>query len=145
MNKIISTIGCLLAPFFISSSVVSGEFPVSKNCEKGYSEDVYAVASVVYAECRGEPIEGQIAVIDVIRNRAEKKGIPIAEATKRGMVSGKLDHRFVLLADSILKLPVGHEWTYFHNPDIATDTKWLRKTKTWPRTKIGGHVFMRKP
>lgn len=46
-------------------------------------ESLLWVTLCVYFESRGEPVDGQIAVAHVILNRAEKRGLPVAEIIKQ--------------------------------------------------------------
>lgn len=101
-----------------------------------------AVARVVWAEARGEPEEGQIAVIDAIRNRSKGN---LVEATLTGMARGKLDEKIAELVAVTLRKEVSHCYSYWYNPDTATDEWWLERTKDWPGEMIGRHWFMREP
>lgn len=99
--------------------------------------DVAAVARVVYCECRGEPKEGQIAVIDAMRNRGER----LNKVSRRGMCRGKLTDKFVELASETLRKPVSHDFKYFLNPKTSTDTSWLKIALNRPGKMIGRHWF----
>lgn len=101
--------------------------------------DVGAVARVVYCECRGEPLEGQIAVIDVMRNRGER----LNKVSRKGMCRGKVTEKFIKLASVTLSAPVSHDFKYFLNPTTATDTSWLRYALKRPGIMIDNHWFFK--
>jgi hypothetical protein len=99
--------------------------------------DVGAAARVVYCECRGESIEGQIAVIDVMRNRGER----LNKVSRKGMCRGKLNDKYIKLASETLHKPISHGFKYFLNPTTSTDTTWLRIALNRPGKMIGRHWF----
>lgn len=120
------------------------------------SDDILLLAKMIYAESRGEPLNGQIAVGAVILNRLKSKQFPssireiIFQRTKdvyqftpvsNGQINLEPDRSAFYAAERALK---GEDPTggalFFYNPEISSDT-WI---KTLPVTKvIGNHVFAR--
>ncbi|WP_461570850.1 cell wall hydrolase, partial [Thermincola ferriacetica] len=112
--------------------------------------DIGLLAKAVYAEARGEPFEGQVAVAAVILNRLAAPGFP---KTIRDIIfqpwafTAVIDGQINLIPDSTAYRAVeealkGRDPSegalYYWNPDIAT-SKWVW---TRPITKmIGNHVF----
>ncbi|WP_018085870.1 cell wall hydrolase [Desulfurispora thermophila] len=125
---------------------------------RGFSrQDVYWLAKAIYAEARGEPFAGQVAVGAVILNRVKSGEFPdsIAEVI---LQQGKGTYQFSPVQDGSIKLepdemalqaavqaicgwdPTGGA-LFFYNPHTATDT-WIRTLPVVAR--IGNHVFARK-
>ena len=117
----------------------------------GYSEsDVYLLARTIYAEGRGEPYTGQVAIGAVILNRVRSDAFP---NTISGVVYQKnaftavLDGQINLVPnDTALRAardaingwdPTGGA-IYYYNPAIATSA-WIFERQTV--TVIGRHVF----
>ncbi|MBL8646117.1 MAG: cell wall hydrolase [Sphingosinicella sp.] len=121
-------------------------------------DDMRCLASAIYYEARGESLEGQLAVAQVILNRAENDRWPddiCAVVYQSGQFSftfdGKPDVPAVKgaawkRAEAIAIIAVGEGWqdvtdkaTFFH----ATYVKpgW-RRVKEQTR-RIGGHIFYR--
>lgn len=116
------------------------------------AEDVELLARAIYAEARGEPFLGQVAVGAVIINRVKHKGFP---STVRGVIyqpgalctvkdgqinlkPGETARRAALLALSGVDPTDGS--LYFYNPVYAT-AKWTKKKPV--TAEIGNHVFVR--
>ena len=117
----------------------------------GYSSaDVYLLAQTIYAEGRGEPYTGQVAIGAVILNRVRNNAFP---NTISGVVYQK--HAFTAVSDGQINLtpndtamkaardaingwdPTGGA-LYYYNPAIATSA-WIFDRQTV--TVIGKHVF----
>lgn len=117
----------------------------------GYSSaDVYLLARTIYAEGRGEPYTGQVAIGAVVLNRVRNKDFP---NTVSGVVYQK--HAFTAVTDGQINLtpnetamkaakdaingwdPTGGA-LYYYNPAIATSA-WIFDRQTV--TVIGKHVF----
>ncbi len=117
----------------------------------GYtSSDVYLLARTIYAEGRGEPYTGQVAIGAVVLNRVNSDQFP---NTISGVVYQK--HAFTAVADGQINLtpndtamraakdaingwdPTGGA-LYYYNPAIATSA-WIFDRQTV--TVIGKHVF----
>ncbi len=117
----------------------------------GYSSsDVYLLAKTIYAEGRGEPYTGQVAIGAVVLNRVRSSQFP---NTISGVVYQK--HAFTAVTDGQINLtpnetamraakdamsgwdPTGGA-LYYYNPAIATSA-WIFDRQTV--TVIGKHVF----
>ena len=117
----------------------------------GYSSaDVYLLAKTIYAEGRGEPYTGQVAIGAVVLNRVRSKEFP---NTVSGVVYQR--HAFTAVSDGQINLtpndtamraakdaingwdPTGGA-LYYYNPAIATSA-WIFDRQTI--TVIGKHVF----
>jgi N-acetylmuramoyl-L-alanine amidase len=114
------------------------------------SSDVYLLAKTIYAEGRGEPYTGQVAIGAVVLNRVRDKAFP---NTVSGVVYQK--HAFTAVSDGQINLtpndtamkaardaingwdPTGGA-LYYYNPAVATSA-WIFDRQTI--TVIGKHVF----
>ena len=114
------------------------------------SSDVYLLARTIYAEGRGEPYTGQVAIGAVILNRIRSSAFP---NTVSGVVYQK--HAFTAVSDGQINLtpndtamraardaingwdPTGGA-LYYYNPAVATSA-WIFDRQTV--TVIGKHVF----
>ncbi len=118
---------------------------------KGFSSsDVYLLAKTIYAEGRGEPYTGQVAIGAVVLNRVRSASFP---NTISGVVYQK--HAFTAVTDGQINLtpnetamkaardaingwdPTGGA-LYYYNPAVATSA-WIFDRQTV--TVIGKHVF----
>ena len=117
----------------------------------GYSSsDLYLLAKTIYAEGRGEPYVGQVAIGAVILNRVRSGDFPNSVS---GVVYQK--HAFTAVSDGQINLtpndtamkaardavggwdPTGGA-LYYYNPAVATSA-WMFDRQTV--TVIGRHVF----
>ena len=114
------------------------------------SSDVYLLAKTIYAEGRGEPYTGQVAIGAVVLNRVRSAQFP---NTVSGVVYQK--HAFTAVTDGQINLtpnetamkaakdaingwdPTGGA-LYYYNPAVATSA-WIFDRQTV--TVIGKHVF----
>lgn len=114
------------------------------------SSDVYLLAKTIYAEGRGEPYTGQVAIGAVVLNRVRSGDFP---NTVAGVVYQK--HAFTAVTDGQINLtpnetamkaardaingwdPTGGA-LYYYNPAVATSA-WIFDRQTI--TVIGKHVF----
>lgn len=114
------------------------------------SSDVYLLAKTIYAEGRGEPYTGQVAIGAVVLNRVRSKQFP---NTVSGVVYQK--NAFTAVSDGQINLapndtamraakdaisgwdPTGGA-LYYYNPAVATSA-WIFDRQTV--TVIGKHVF----
>ncbi len=130
---------------------LAGLSPDSAESVGGFSSaDVYLLAKTIYAEGRGEPYTGQVAIAAVVLNRVRSSEFP---NTVSGVVYQK--HAFTAVADGQINLtpndtamraardaingwdPTGGA-LYYYNPAIATSA-WIFDRQTV--TVIGKHVF----
>ena len=123
----------------------------SQSGTNGFSEsDVYLLARTIYAEGRGEPYVGQVAIGAVIMNRIRSPQFP---HTVSGVVYHK--HAFTAVSDGQINLTPNdtalkaardamNGWDpsggalYYYNPAVATSS-WIFDRQTI--TVIGRHVF----
>lgn len=117
---------------------------------KATSSDLYLLAKCVYAESRGEPYQGQVAVAAVILNRVKSPSFP-------NTVSGVIyqPYAFTAVSDGQINLEPNstaysaaqdalNGWDptygclYYYNASTAT-SKWIFSRKTV--VTIGRHVF----
>jgi N-acetylmuramoyl-L-alanine amidase len=123
----------------------------SSNGNGGYSSsDVYLLARTIYAEGRGEPYTGQVAIGAVVLNRVRSNAFP---NTIAGVVYQK--HAFTAVTDGQINLTPNETamqaardaiggWDpsggalYYYNPAVATSS-WIFGRPTV--TVIGKHVF----
>lgn len=123
----------------------------SQSGVSGFSEsDVYLLARTIYAEGRGEPYVGQVAIGAVIMNRIRSAQFP---NTVSGVVYQK--HAFTAVSDGQINLTPNdtamkaardamNGWDpsggalYYYNPAVATSA-WIFDRQTI--TVIGRHVF----
>ena len=114
------------------------------------SSEVYLLARTIYAEGRGEPYTGQVAIGAVVLNRVRDSAFP---NTISGVVYQK--HSFTAVSDGQINLtpnetamkaardaingwdPTGGA-LYYYNPAVATSA-WIFDRQTV--TVIGKHVF----
>ena len=129
------------------NALVSGD----SSSTGGYaSSEVYLLARTIYAEGRGEPYTGQVAIGAVVLNRVRSKDFP---NTVSGVIYQK--HAFTAVSDGQINLtpnetamraakdaingwdPTGGA-LYYYNPAVATSS-WIFDRQTV--TVIGRHVF----
>lgn len=140
-NKTLSAMG-------ISSSKLSGGS--SSSTSKYSSSDVKLLARLIYAEARGEPYQGQVAVGAVVLNRVKSSSFP-------NTISGVIyqPYAFTCVNDGQINLSPNQTaisaakdamngWDptygclYYYNPKVATSS-WIYSRKTV--VTIGDHVF----
>ncbi|WP_425468263.1 cell wall hydrolase [Pasteuria penetrans] len=115
-------------------------------------KDFDLIARAVYAEARGEPYVGQVAVAAVILNRLESGDFP---ATVSGVifqprafdavVDGQIwlepdEDAYRAVEDALLGWDPADKALYYYNPGRAT-SRWIRTRS--PVKRIGRHVFCR--
>lgn len=132
-------------------ALLGGSSQNSTGSVGGYSSsDVYLLARTIYAEGRGEPYTGQVAIGAVVLNRVRDGAFP---NTISGVVYQK--HAFTAVSDGQINLtpndtamraardaingwdPTGGA-LYYYNPAVATSS-WIFDRQTV--TVIGKHVF----
>ena len=135
-----------------SNNEVVAVFKSSNSTISLTKDDIYLMSQVVYAESKGEPFDGKIAVASVILNRTTDSQFP---DTIHGVITqknafscvrnGKID--VVPDGDSynaVLKAIEGYDPTdealYFYNPKIAT-CSWMKGVEKTGEKSIGQHVF----
>lgn len=114
------------------------------------SSDLYLLAKCVYAEARGEPYEGQVAVAAVILNRVKSASFPNTIAgviyqpyAFTAVSDGQInltpnDTAYKAAQDALNGWDPTYGCLYYYNPATATSSWiWSRKTVV----TIGKHVF----
>ena len=140
-NKTLSALG-------ISQSMLSG---YSSSSSGGYSSsDVTLLAKLIYAEARGEPYQGQVAVGAVVLNRVKSSSFPNTisgviyqpyafTCVNDGQINLKPNQTAIKAAkDAMNGWDPSYGCLYYYNPKIAT-SKWIYSRKTV--VTIGAHVF----
>lgn len=131
-----------------SYNVLSGS---NGNNNSSYtSSDLYLLAKTIYAEGRGEPYAGQVAIGAVILNRVNSPAFPNSVSGvvyQKGAFTAVADGQINLTPDSTAMSaaqdavngwdPTGGA-IYYYNPAIATSA-WIFSRPTI--TVIGKHVF----
>lgn len=114
------------------------------------SSDVYLLAKLVYAEARGEPYTGKVAVAAVVLNRVKSPSFPNTlsgviyqpwafTAVNDGQINLTPDQTCKNAArDALNGWDPTYGCLYYYNPKTAT-SKWITSRKTV--TTIGKHVF----
>lgn len=115
--------------------------------------DVDLLAHLIYAESRGEPFEGQIAVGAVVMNRVKSSDFPNtvrAVIYQKGQFSPVQDGQINLQPNSNAYLAAeeaikgkdpSRGALFFYNPEKAKTLWWLSQRET--TVIIGNHVFAR--
>lgn len=104
--------------------------------------DLYATASVLEAEARGEPHKCQCLAMSVLVNRSRAKNTTIQRTSFRGFARKKPSERSVKIAKNFLTSHVQNaDFQYFLNPETATDFDWVEATKKDWKVRCGAHVF----
>ena len=117
-------------------------------------EDVYWLSRIIYAESGNQPLEGQIAVGNVVLNRVADERFPdsvyevIFDTTygvqfspvETGGIYAEPDEEAIVAAKLALEgYNTGGTALYFVNPAIGASS-WFNQTRTYV-TSIGDHVF----
>lgn len=116
--------------------------------------DVDLLAKLIYAESRGEPYEGKVAVASVVLNRVLSPGFPDSiqgvifqpkafSCVKNGSIKAYPDENcYSAVYDALKGVDPTNEALYFYNPSIAT-CSWMKSTAKQNVKTIGHHVFFR--
>ena len=134
-----------------SYELLAGQATSNSGNVNGFSSsEIYLLAKTIYAEGRGEPYTGQVAIGAVVLNRVRNSAFP---NTISGVVYQK--HAFTAVTDGQINLtpnetamkaakdaingwdPTGGA-LYYYNPAVATSS-WIFSRPTI--TVIGKHVF----
>lgn len=133
--------------------LTSGDAPIPSAEETYNADDLYWLSHIINAESGNQPLEGKIAVGNVVLNRVNDQG-PYFPDTIKGVIFQK-NQFSPASSGSIYKEPnaesviaaklcleganvVGNA-LYFHNPSIARNA-WAARNRTYVAT-IGGHAF----
>ncbi len=114
--------------------------------------DINLMAKVVFAESKGEPYTGKVAVASVILNRVTSPNFPntVEEViTQKNafscVVNGVINvtpnnDSYNAVNDAIKGLDPTNKALYFYNPKIAT-CSWMKEIEKCNVKTIGQHVF----
>lgn len=117
-------------------------------------EDLSLMAKIVYAESKGEPYEGKVAVASVILNRVLSPGFPdnIKDVIFQPnafscVVNGEInvtpnEECFNAVYDAIKGNDPTNEALFFYNPSIAT-CSWMKEIEKTDSKSIGQHLFFK--
>jgi N-acetylmuramoyl-L-alanine amidase len=102
----------------------------------------------VYTESRGEPRDGQKAIVDVILNRVNSNKFPNTIDSvilqKNQFACNKrlcVPDSFKLRIDKFVMEYKKSSYLYFLNPETATNHKMIRMSEKRKSKQIGNHVF----
>ena len=116
--------------------------------------DIDLMAQIVYAESKGEPFEGKVAVASVILNRVLTPGFPstIKEVIFQPnafscVVNGQIsvvpnEECYKAVYDAIKGNDPTNEALFFYNPSIAT-CSWMEGIEKTDSKSIGQHLFFK--
>ncbi|MDD6796098.1 MAG: cell wall hydrolase [Clostridiaceae bacterium] len=116
--------------------------------------DVDLMAKLVYAESRGEPYEGKVAVASVVLNRVLSPKFPNTvrdvifqpkafSCVKNSDIKAFPDNTcYSAVYDAISGVDPTNEALFFYNPSISTCT-WMKETEKKDTTTIGNHLFFK--
>ena len=117
-------------------------------------EDIDLIAKLVYAESRGEPFEGKVAVASVVLNRLLSPQFPNSikgvifqtnafSCVRNGDIKANPDKScYDAVYDAISGKDPTNEALFFYNPAIAT-CSWMKNTQKRDTKSIGNHVFFK--
>ncbi|MBL4933859.1 cell wall hydrolase [Clostridium paridis] len=117
-------------------------------------EDIDLMAMVVYAESKGEPLEGKIAVASVILNRVTNPKFPRTiegvikqknafSCVKGGTINVTPDKdSYTAVYEAIRGVDPTNDALFFYNPVIST-SNWMKNIEKKKVKNIGNHVFFR--
>ncbi len=115
-------------------------------------DDVYLMSQVVYAESKGEPYQGKVAVASVILNRVVNPKFPNTiegvikqknafSCVKNGAITVKPDNdSYKAVLDAIRGKDPSNNALFFYNPHSAT-CSWMHQVEKKNVKNIGHHVF----
>lgn len=112
------------------------------------------LANLVYAESRGEPFEGKVAVASVVLNRVLSPKFPntIEEVIfqpnafscvkNKKIVANPDESCYKAVYDALSGVDPSNQALFYYNPEIAT-CNWMKKTEKYDTCHIGHHVFFK--
>jgi N-acetylmuramoyl-L-alanine amidase len=116
--------------------------------------DIDLMAKLVYAESRGEPFEGKVAVASVVLNRVLTPKFPNTvhdvifqpkafSCVKNGDIIASPDEIcYSAVYEAIRGTDPTNEALFFYNPSIAT-CSWMKDTDKKESKSIGHHLFFK--
>lgn len=118
------------------------------------NSDIDLMAKLVYAESRGEPFEGKVAVASVVLNRVISPAFPNSikeviyephafSCVKNNSIIANPDQNcYDAVYEAIKGKDPTKEALFFYNPKIAT-CSWMKATNKIDSLSIGQHVFFK--
>lgn len=115
-------------------------------------DDIYLMSQVVYAESKGEPFDGKVAVASVILNRVLSPQFPntVQEVIFQPyafscIVDGKItvepsSECYNAVYEAIKGTDPTGDALFFYNPETAT-CSWMQSVEKSDTTLIGQHLF----
>ena len=137
-----------------SNNEVVAVFQSSNSTISLTKDDIYLMSQVVYAESKGEPYEGKVAVASVILNRVLSPGFPnsISEVVFQPnafscVVDGQIsvtptEECYNAVYEAIKGNDPTNEALFFYNPAIAT-CYWMQSVEKAYSKAIGQHLFFK--
>lgn len=116
--------------------------------------DIDLMAKLIYAESRGEPFEGKVAVASVVLNRVVNPNFPNTvrevifqpkafSCVKNGAIEASPDEIcYSAVYEAIRGTDPTNEALFFYNPAIAT-CSWMKSAEKKDSTSIGHHLFFK--
>ncbi|MBD7913275.1 MULTISPECIES: cell wall hydrolase [Clostridium] len=116
--------------------------------------DIDLMAKLIYAESRGEPYEGKVAVASVVLNRVLSPKFPntIKEViyqpkafscVNNGHIAAHPDKNcYAAVYDALRGSDPTNEALYYYNPSIST-CSWMQHTEKKDTKSIGHHLFFK--
>ncbi|MDZ7548408.1 cell wall hydrolase, partial [Clostridium perfringens] len=117
-------------------------------------DDLNLMAKIVYAESKGEPYEGKVAVAAVILNRVLSPGFPnsirdviLQPNAFSCVVNGEIsvtptEECYNAVYEAIKGNDPTNEALFFYNPSIAT-CSWMQGVEKTDSKAIGQHLFFK--
>jgi len=114
--------------------------------------DIYLMSQIVYAESKGEPFDGKVAVASVILNRVLDPKFPnnVEEVIFQPyafscVVNGSIsvepsDDCVAAVYEAISGTDPTGEALFFYNPEIST-CSWMNSVEKYNTIPIGQHLF----
>ncbi|MCP1337548.1 cell wall hydrolase [Futiania mangrovi] len=161
-------LGAAQGPALADIKPVTGHDPATwiAEVETNSANDLHCLATAIYFEARGEPVDGQAGVAEVILNRVSSKRFPdtVCDVVYQGARAGTRACQFSFacdgkpetvtnkpawqraraLARAIMEGRTRHvtdQALYFHADYVAPS--WARRMVR--TTQIGRHIFYREP
>ena len=129
----------------------AGTGPIAPAAERYNADDLYWLTRIIYAESGNQPLEGQIAVGNVIMNRVKSPLFPNTvydvihqrnqfTPVRNGTINLTPDEEAEIAAKLVLE-GVNTAWgsLYFINPRVSSRS-WVARTRTHVTT-IASHAF----
>ncbi|WP_138206917.1 cell wall hydrolase [Haloimpatiens lingqiaonensis] len=125
------------------------------NDKKAYyisNDDIFLMSQIVYAESRGEPYDGKVAVASVILNRLVSPDFPNTvegvvtqknafSCVKNGRIDVKPnDESYRAVLDALKGKDPTSKAVFFYNPKIST-CSWMKNINKKNPKSIGNHIF----